>query len=244
MIAAEGISRLFGTYKALDSISFTVGDGELMALMGANGAGKSTLFDILATLDSDYEGKAAINGLDVKSQKKEIRRNIGYVPGKFSLYSDLTVLENLEFFARAYGARPEDIEKICPGLWSGLKDHGSARAGNLSGGMKQKLSICCAMVHSPSVLLLDEPTVGVDPVSRLEMWEELQEVKKQGTSILVSTHYLDEAALADRVMFLHQGHMLLLDSPRNIITSRSGGARDVTLEDVFVDILTAEEGHE
>lgn len=219
MIEARGISRRFGSFYALKDISFSVADGELMALMGANGAGKSTLFDILATIDSKFEGLATIDGFDVRGDKLEVRRRIGYVPGRFSLYSDLTVKENLDFFASAYGVAPSSIEEISPFLWAGLKPFISTRAGNLSGGMKQKLSICCAMVHRPSVLLLDEPTVGVDPVSRRDMWEELRLLRQGGTSILVSTHYLDEAASADRILFLHQGERHVLDTPEGILSS-------------------------
>lgn len=219
MILAENISRTFKRTKALDNVSFKVDDGQLVALMGANGAGKSTLFDILATLDSKFSGRAEINGEDVRKSPVEVRKRIGYVPGRFSLYRDLTVMENLEFFASAYGAEASGISELSPGLWKGLKAFSGNRAGSLSGGMKQKLSICCAMVHNPSTLLLDEPTVGVDPVSRLEMWDELKTFRDRGASILVSTHYLDEASLADRIIFLHNGRLLLSDTPDGIMKS-------------------------
>lgn len=219
MILADHITRTFKGLKALDSVSFKVDDGQLVALMGANGAGKSTLFDILATLDTRFEGRAEIDGADVRKSPIEVRKRIGYVPGRFSLYRDLTVMENLDFFASAYGAQASDVSRFSPGLWNGLKEFSGKKAGTLSGGMKQKLSICCAMVHNPSTILLDEPTVGVDPISRLEMWDELHTLRNRGTSILVSTHYLDEAALADKIIFLHEGRILLFDTPGGILKS-------------------------
>lgn len=236
MIRAGHISRTFGSFKALDDVSFSVGKGEIVALMGANGAGKSTLFDIISTVDPDFQGEAMVGGLSVRDNPDGIRACIGYVPGRFSLYHDLTVAENLEFFATAYGCRPDDIEAYSPHLWRGLKPFSDLRAGNLSGGMKQKLAICCAMVHNPSVLLLDEPTVGVDPVSRHDVWEELLMLKEKGTAILISTHYLDEAAVADRILFLHLGHRLLFDTPSELL--RSFGK--TSIEDVFLEILSKE----
>ena len=219
MIAAEGIRKHFGSTHALKGVSFRVEDGQIVALMGANGAGKSTLFDILATVDPDFEGEAQVAGFDIRTRPKDARARIGYVPGRFSLYGDLSVAENLEFFAGAYGCRPEDINTLSPFLWKSLEDFSHFRADTLSGGMKQKLSICCALVHNPSVLLLDEPTVGVDPVSRHDMWEEIGALRDTGVSVLVSTHYLDEAGQADKIIFLHEGEILLFDSPERIIQS-------------------------
>ena len=202
-----------------DDVSFTVGDGETVALMGENGAGKSTLFDILATLDRHFEGEAVVGGMDVRQNPAAARARIGYVPGRFSLYGDLSVQENLDFFAMAYSCDPSGIEHLSPYLWKSLENFRDYRADALSGGMKQKLAICCAMVHNPSVLLLDEPTVGVDPVSRAEMWKEVAELRKTGVSVLVSTHYLDEAAAADRILFLHEGRRLLFGTPSEILRS-------------------------
>ena len=219
MIEAEGIRKHFGSHQVLKGVSFRVEDGQIVALMGANGAGKSTLFDILATIDSHFEGKAEVGGFDVRSRPRDARAHIGYVPGRFSLYSDLSVMENLEFFASAYGCRAADIEALSPFLWKSLEAFARFRADTLSGGMKQKLAICCALVHNPSVLLLDEPTVGVDPVSRYDMWKEIGALRDKGVSVLVSTHYLDEAGLADRILFLHEGEVLLSDSPERIIQS-------------------------
>lgn len=221
MIEAEGIRKRFGSHQVLKGVSFRVEDGQIVALMGANGAGKSTLFDILATIDSHFEGKATVGGFDVRSRPRDARAHIGYVPGRFSLYGDLSVMENLEFFAGAYGCRAGDIEALSPCLWKSLEGFTHFRADTLSGGMKQKLAICCALVHNPSVLLLDEPTVGVDPVSRYDMWKEIGALRDKGVSVLVSTHYLDEAGLADRILFLHEGEILLFDSPERIIQSYS-----------------------
>ena len=209
MIEAEHISKYFGKLQALHDVSLKVEDGQCVALVGENGAGKSTLFNILSTLDNDFGGQAKLNGMDVRTTGREIRARIGYVPGRFSLYEDLSVEENLDFFARAYGSRKEDIEELSPHLWQGLKPFSGRRAGHLSGGMKQKLAFCCALVHNPSILLLDEPTVGVDPVARRDMWDEISAQRSRGASILVSTHYLDEASWADRVVLMNKGRVLL-----------------------------------
>lgn len=232
MIEAFDISRSFGSQRALENISFTIPKGQVVTLMGANGAGKSTLFDILATIDHSFQGKAEIDGMDVRKDFLEIRKRIGYVPGRFSLYSDLSVRENLEFFASAHGTSAKDAVKMESDLWKELEPYSSRMAGKLSGGMKQKLSICCAMVHDPKVLLLDEPTVGVDPVSRLQMWKELKMLKQKGTTVLVSTHYLDEASLSDSVILLHEGKILAYDTPENITGDYS------SLEDAFIGLLT------
>ena len=219
MIRAGHIGRSFGRTRALDDVSFSVAKGEIVALMGANGAGKSTLFDIISTVDPEFQGEVSVAGISVRENPSGVRKCIGYVPGRFSLYPDLTVGENLEFFATAYGCSPDAIEAISPQLWRGLKPFIDLRAGNLSGGMKQKLAICCAMVHNPSVLLLDEPTVGVDPVSRHDVWEELASLRSKGVAILISTHYLDEAIVADKILFLHQGRVLLFDSPADMLSA-------------------------
>lgn len=233
MIACRRIGRSFGALAALRDVSFQLEDGQAVALMGANGAGKSTLFNILATLDPQFDGEAVVAGFDVRRQRAQVRERIGYVPGRFSLYDDLSVKENLDFFARAYGCRPESIEGLSPHIWESLVPFSGKRAGTLSGGMKQKLAFCCAMVHAPRVLLLDEPTTGIDPVSRQEMWDEIRSQCRRGVSVLVSTHYLDEAQRADRVLFLNRGQLLLDDSPQGIL--QSSGCR--TLEEVFVKQL-------
>lgn len=233
MIEIEGVNKYYGDHHVLKDISFSVRKGEIVAMMGANGAGKSTLFDIIATLDDDFTGKVTIGGLDVRKDIRQIRRNLGYVPGKFSLYNDLTLTENLDFFASAYGASAENIRDISPYLWKSLEPFADKRAGTLSGGMKQKLAICCAMVHNPSVLLLDEPTVGVDPASRKDMWKELVTLADNGVTVFMSTHYPDEAMGSDRILFIHEGRKVIYDFPIKV----KGPYR--TLEDSFVEMLTA-----
>lgn len=248
MIDVRGINKFFGKYQALHDVSFRVEPGEIVALMGANGAGKSTLFDILATVDPFFSGEAVVAGFDVRHQVTDVRASLGYVPGRFSLYADLTVQENLDFFAQAYNCSPDAIREIAPELWDSLSPFTDLRAGNMSGGMKQKLTICCAMVHKPSVLLLDEPTLGVDPQSRHDVWDALFKLRDKGVSILISTHYIDEAAWADKILLLHEGRRLIWGSPQSVMASfenvtlegpvRHSGAR--TLEDIFIHVLSTQ----
>lgn len=219
MIAAEGICKRFGARSVLKDVSFRVEKGEIVVLMGENGAGKSTLFDILASIDPDFDGTASICGWDLHTHPREARGCIGYVPGRFSLYGDLSVAENLDFFAAAYGCDARDIASRSPFLWNGLAPFSGFRADTLSGGMRQKLAVCAALVHNPSVLLLDEPTVGIDPAARADVWKELSALRERGVSVLMSTHYLDEAPLADRILFLHAGEILLADSPAGMLRS-------------------------
>jgi ABC-type multidrug transport system ATPase subunit len=218
MIEATHISRHFGRFEALKEISFFVPRGEILGIMGANGAGKSTLFNILVTLDDIFGGELRILGQDARTDQVSIRQKIGYVPGKFSLYGDLTVSENLSFFASVYGCRADSVYRNCSSLWKSLEPFSRLQARYLSGGMKQKLSVCCALVHSPEILFLDEPTTGIDPLSRHELWQELNHLKAGGTTILVSTHYLEEAFLTDRILLLHNGTQLALDTPGKMIS--------------------------
>ena len=217
MIEAHHISKYFGNYHALKDLNFSVSKGEILGIMGANGAGKSTLFHILATLDDAFEGEIHIDGNDLRKNKKKIREKLGYVPGRFSLYTDLTVAENLSFFASAYGCDVNGIGNLCPELWKSLEPFSHQLTKNLSGGMKQKLAVCCALVHKPRLLLLDEPTTGIDPLSRHVLWQELKSLQSKGMTIIISTHYLEEAAIADRILFLHEGRRLMLDLPENIL---------------------------
>jgi len=217
MIEARQISKRFGQRQVLCDLNFLVREGEILGILGANGAGKSTLFNILATLDESFDGHVHILGMDIRKNKQQIREKIGYVPGRFSRYSDLTVEENLSFFASAYGYPMSGVIERCPKLWQSLELFSGKQARYLSGGMKQKLAVCCALVHDPKLLLLDEPTTGIDPVSRYTLWQELKALQKTGTTILISTHYLEEAAIADRVLFIHEGKQLMLDLPENIL---------------------------
>lgn len=206
-----------GKIKALEDISFEVKQAELFGLIGPDGAGKTTLFRILATLLLAESGNASVDGLDVKKDFKAIRKRVGYMPGKFSLYQDLSVEENLNFFAHVFGTTIEQNYHLIKDIYQQLEPFKTRKAGKLSGGMKQKLALCCALIHEPSVLFLDEPTTGVDPVSRKEFWEMLKYLKSEGITILVSTPYMDEASLCDRVALMQKGKILDIDTPVGII---------------------------
>lgn len=215
-------NRLFksfekGKIKALEDISFEVKQSELFGLIGPDGAGKTTLFRILATLLLAESGEASVDSLDVKKDYKAIRKRVGYMPGKFSLYQDLSVEENLNFFAHVFGTTIEQNYHLIKDIYQQLEPFKTRKAGKLSGGMKQKLALCCALIHEPSVLFLDEPTTGVDPVSRKEFWEMLKYLKSEGITILVSTPYMDEAGLCDRVALMQKGKILDIDTPEGII---------------------------
>jgi ABC-type multidrug transport system ATPase subunit len=213
---ASGLVKRFGDTTALQGVSFAVGAGEIFGFIGPDGAGKSTLFRILATLIVPSEGTAEVLGRDVVKQHWDIRKRVGYMPGRFSLYPDLSVEENLTFFASVFGTTiAREYDRIAP-IYSQLEAFKSRRAGALSGGMKQKLALCCALVHRPELLLLDEPTTGVDAVSRREFWELLAQLKTSGLTIIVSTPYMDEADRCDRVALIEGGKILATDTPANI----------------------------
>ena len=213
------MSLSYGSLKALKDISISVEEGELYGLIGPDGAGKSSLFRILATLILPDSGRASLVGLDVVDNYEDIRKIVGYMPGKFSLYGDLTVEENLELFARLFETTIDVNYHLIEDIYKQLEPFKNRRAANLSGGMKQKLALCCALIHEPKVLLLDEPTTGVDPVSRVEFWDMLKRLKEKGISILVSTPYMDEANLCDRISLIREGEILMTDTPSNIATS-------------------------
>lgn len=206
-----------GTTAAVQDVSFSVSQGELFGLIGPDGAGKTTLFRILTTLLLPDQGNAAVNGHDVIKDYKIIRNEVGYMPGKFSLYQDLTVEENLEFFATVFNTTIERNYELIKDIYKQIEPFKTRRAGKLSGGMKQKLALCCALIHKPKVLFLDEPTTGVDVVSRREFWQMLKQLKKQGITILVSTPYMDEATLCDRIALIQSGKILSIDTPENIV---------------------------
>jgi ABC-type multidrug transport system ATPase subunit len=220
-IEANNITKTYATKKnvvtAVDDISFSVDEGELFGLIGPDGAGKTSIFRILTTLILVDKGNAAVLGLDVVNDYTAIRNIIGYMPGRFSLYQDLSVEENLNFFATIFNTTVQENYDLIADIYKHLEPFKTRRAGKLSGGMKQKLALSCALIHKPKVLFLDEPTTGVDPVSRKEFWEMLKRLKAQGISILVSTPYMDEANLCDRIALIQNGKILEIDSPQNIV---------------------------
>lgn len=216
-IAITNISKSYGKVKALENVSFEVGSGELFGLIGPDGAGKTTLFRILTTLLIADEGKATVAGYDVVKDYKSIRNHVGYMPGRFSLYQDLTVEENLNFFATIFGTTIEENYDLIKDIYVQIEPFKDRRAGKLSGGMKQKLALSCALIHKPKVLFLDEPTTGVDPVSRKEFWDMLKRLQQKDITILVSTPYMDEAALCDRIALVQDGKILQIDTPGAIV---------------------------
>ena len=216
-IKIQNISKYFKDKTALKNISFEVNEGELFGLIGPDGAGKTTLFRILTTLLIADEGTATVGNFDVIKNYKSIRNNVGYMPGRFSLYQDLTVEENLAFFATIFGTTIEENYDLIKDIYIQIEPFKNRRAGKLSGGMKQKLALCCALIHKPKVLFLDEPTTGVDPVSRKEFWEMLKRLQTKGITMLVSTPYMDEAALCDRIALIQDGKILEIDTPQEIV---------------------------
>lgn len=235
-ICVHNVSKSYGGLKALDGVSFEVNDGEIFGLIGPDGSGKTTLFRILTTLMNADEGYASVGGMDVTAEWRSIRASIGYMPGKFSLYQDLSVRENLQFFASLFGVTIQDNYELIAPIYSQIEPFKDRRAGKLSGGMKQKLALCCALVHAPKVLFLDEPTTGVDAVSRSEFWDMLQGLKAKGITILVSTPYMDEACLCDRVALIDKGRILCTETPKAIM-EKSGVS---SLEEAFIHLMQHE----
>lgn len=216
-VTADKLCKSYGNLRAVESVSFEAQPGELFGIIGADGAGKTTLFRLLVTLLVPTSGTALVDGYDIVKQIDQIRKRIGYMPGRFSLYQDLTVEENLQIFATVFGTTVKENYYLVKDIYQHLEPFKKRPAGKLSGGMKQKLALCCALIHKPTVLFLDEPTTGVDPVSRREFWEMLKRLKNQGISILVSTPYMDEAGLCDRIAFMQNGCLLKIDTPSSII---------------------------
>ncbi len=233
MICLNNISKSYGEVKALANASFTVEKGELFGLIGPDGAGKTTLLRILTTLLLPDSGTATLDGRDVVKDYRFIRNNIGYMPGKFSLYQDLSMEENLQFFATIFGTTVKENYELIRPIYSQIEPFRKRRAGALSGGMKQKLALCCALIHRPAVLVLDEPTTGVDAVSRQEFWEMLKGLKQQDITILVSTPYMDEASLCDRIALIQGGNILQVDSPENIVRSYKRNLYAVRARDIY-----------
>lgn len=215
-VSINNISKSFQTQAALKEVTFDVNKGDIFGLIGPDGAGKSTLFRIVASLLKPDEGSCTVFGHDSVKDYRKIREIIGYMPGRFSLYFDLTVEENLRFYATVFGTNVSDNYDLIKGVYSQIEPYKKRLAGQLSGGMKQKLALSCALIHRPELLILDEPTTGVDAVSRMEFWEMLDSIKKEGITIIVSTPYMDEAALCDQVGLLQKGRILSLSNPEDI----------------------------
>lgn len=215
-LVVRSVSKRFKDVVALDDVSFEVGRGELFGLVGPDGGGKTTLFRILATLLLPDSGSATVLGHDVVREMWAIRERVGYMPGRFSLYPDLSVEENLRFFALVFGTTIEEGYELIAPIYRQIEPFRERRAGALSGGMKQKLALSCALVHRPDILFLDEPTTGVDAVSRREFWDLLDSLRQSGLPIVVSTPYMDEASRCDRIVLMQQGRTLAIDDPAAI----------------------------
>ena len=216
-VIANSLSKEYDGRTAVDKVSFEVDEGEIFGLIGPDGAGKTSIFRMLTTLLLPDNGTAQVCGWDVVKDWESIRNSVGYMPGKFSLYQDLTVEENLQFFATVFNTSIQENYHLIEDIYVQLEPFKNRRAGKLSGGMKQKLALCCALIHKPKVLFLDEPTTGVDPVSRKEFWEMLKKLKMQNISILVSTPYMDEASQCDRIALVQNGQILSIDAPKDLI---------------------------
>lgn len=217
VISVQDIKRSYGKVEALKGLSFEVEKGEIFGIIGPDGAGKTTLFRILTTLLLADSGTAVVDGNDVVTEYKEIRKKVGYMPGRFSLYQDLSVEENLKVFASIFNTTIEENYHLIKDIYQQIEPFKNRRAGALSGGMKQKLALSCTLIHEPVVLFLDEPTTGVDPVSRKELWAMLKKLQNHGITILVSTPYMDEANLCDRIALIQNGAFMKIDTPENIV---------------------------
>jgi ABC-2 type transport system ATP-binding protein len=247
MVSVREVSKSYGKVLALSGVSLDAEAGEIFGLIGPDGAGKTTLFRIMTTLILADSGTATVDGLDVVRDYRAIRDRVGYMPGRFSLYQDLTVEENLDFFATVFDTSIDENYDLVKDIYGQIEPFKKRRAGALSGGMKQKLALSCALIHRPRVLFLDEPTTGVDPVSRREFWEMLARLKGEGIAILVSTPYMDEAARCDRIALVQGGAFLRIDTPRGIVERYEkrlwavrGGGRISSL----LDALRSHEGVE
>ena len=212
-VEAYDLRKSYGSVQALKGVSLEVGEGEILGLIGPDGAGKTSIFRVLTTLILPDSGSATVCSLDIMKDYREIRTRVGYMPGRFSLYPDLSVEENISFFANLFGVTLEQNYDLVAPIYRQIEPFKKRRAGKLSGGMKQKLALCCALIHKPEVLFLDEPTTGVDAVSRVEFWEMLETLKESGMSILASTPYMDEAARCDRIALIHDGRILETCTP-------------------------------
>lgn len=234
-IEVKQVSKTYnkGLIKAINDVSFQVEKGEIFGLIGPDGAGKTSLFRILTTLLLADSGKATVLGFDVVKDYRQIRNIVGYMPGRFSLYQDLTIEENLNFFATVFGTTLQENYSAIKDIYEQIEPFNKRRAGKLSGGMKQKLALCCALIHKPQILFLDEPTTGVDVVSRKEFWDMLGVLKEQGMTIVVSTPYMDEATRCDRIALMQNGHIMSIDTPEAISQDFKKQLFAIKAEDIY-----------
>ena len=243
-IEISGLTKRYGKLTALDNVSLTVGRGEMFGLIGPDGAGKSTLYRILATLLSPDSGSASVLGLDTVKDFRELRRRIGYMPERFSLYQDMTVMENLKFFASLFGVGIRDNYDLIAPVFGQLEKFPNRMAGKLSGGMKQKLALSCALIHRPEILLLDEPTTGVDAVSRSEFWDMLATLREKDITILVSTSYMDEATRCGRIAIIDRGHILSVGTPDALVAGLGENLYNAVSKDMFRLLSALRELHD
>lgn len=236
-ITINNLSKSYGSVEALKNINLNIESGELFGLIGPDGAGKTTLFRILTTLLIPGSGNATLCGFDAVKDYKQIRNLLGYMPGRFSLYQDLSVLENLSFFATVFNTRIEDNMDMIRDIWVQIEPFKDRLAGKLSGGMKQKLALCCALIHQPNILLLDEPTTGVDAVSRSEFWQMLKGLKEKGITIVVATPYMDEAVLCERIALMQDGEVLKVDTPDDVISDFKKDLYAIQGGDIYQTLL-------
>lgn len=237
-IEIRDVSKSYGAIKALSGITLSVREAELFGLIGPDGAGKTTLFRILTTLLNPDSGTASVAGFDVQQSYRRIRNVVGYMPGRFSLYPDLSVAENLDFFAALFGVDVQDNYELIAPIYYQIAPFSKRKAGKLSGGMKQKLALCCALIHKPTVLFLDEPTTGVDAVSRNEFWQMLAELKGKGITIFVSTPYMDEAQACDRVALIDKGRILAIDEPAKLAAGAGENLYKASADEMWPLLLT------
>jgi drug efflux transport system ATP-binding protein len=233
MISIQNISKKYDDIEAIKNINIEVDRGELFGLIGPDGAGKTTIFRILTSLLLPTDGRVSMDNIDVIKDYKKVRKIIGYMPGRFSLYQDLSVEENLQFFATVFGTTIEENYDLIKDIYSQIEPFKTRKAGKLSGGMKQKLALSCALIHKPKVLILDEPTTGVDAVSRKEFWEMLKRLKEKDITIMVSTPYMDEASLCDRVALIQKGEIMSIDTPEKIISQFEGNLFAVRSKNMY-----------
>lgn len=240
-VEIRGLSKSYGKVKALDAVSFDVPQGSLFGLIGPDGAGKSTLYQILTTMLVPDGGTATVAGLDVVADYRKIRSIVGYMPERFSLYPDLTVNENLHFFASLFGVSVKDNYDLIAPFFDQLAKFPDRRAGALSGGMKQKLALGCALIHRPEILLLDEPTTGVDAVSRSEFWDMLATLREKGITILVSTSYMDEAQRCEQIALINRGRILRVDTPARLVAGIGESLYAVSAREMYPLLLALRE---